>query len=383
MTRIAVFIANYTIGNSPSIINLLDFISDHYKVDLFLRNVRLTKITLFNKKRIRVINIGNRKFLSYAKAKLKASWPIYRHYIAFDPHGFILCKELFHHSRPIYYSLELYLKDDHYGLNYPKEVMEQERNLIHTIRGLIIQSKEKEILFRDDYNLPTNIPSLLIPVTYKGQAVKRRSSDIKEKYRIRNDQKVALHLGGIASWFSCIELALAFSKFKNWVLFFHGYPENKYLEELKNVLSKNRIGNVLISEETYNELEQVNQILISCDLGIAWYNDISIGFRVAGKSSGKIASYMRFGLPVIAKKYASTVEAIEQTGCGICVDNFDEIAQAITRIEKEYKNFAINAWNEYEKTYRFENYKRDLIDFIEMTTSQGKSFQCWRIHDAL
>jgi len=365
MKRIAVFIAHYSIGNSPSILNLLDLLSDCYKVDLFLQSVAMVKTDVLNKRNVSVLNLGHTISQSYLRAKLRTVLTSYYCYICFDPHGFALCKQFFPDSRPIYYSLELYMKNDHYGLFYPAKVMERERSQINTIRGLIIPSREKELLFRQDYNLSPDILALLLPVTYKGRSMRQKSLMVREHYGIDSNKKIALHLGGIAAWFSCIEMAIAFSRLENWVLLFHGYQDQKYVQELKKMLMQHDIKNVIISDRLYDSLDDVNPILQSCDMGIAWYNNITVGFRTAGKSSGKIPAYLKFGLPVIAKKYPSTIDALEKTGCGVCIDTIDDIALAISSIEKDYATYAENAYAEYDRTYNFELYHSKIIEFIE------------------
>jgi len=365
LNKIAIFISNYTIGNNPSIVNLLEFLSDKYWVDLYLRSVSLKNVNVLRKKNINIIELKRKSFFRHLRLKQKARTGYYKSYICIDPHGFVLCKDLFPESRPIYYSLELYMKKDHFGLSYSRDVMEKERKEIGRIKGLIIQSKEKESLFRKDYNLTDLIPSLIIPVTYNGASVKKKSQLIRDRFNIHENKKIALHLGGIASWFSCIELAVSFSKLSAWVLFFQGYPDTEYLSRLKTVIAQNNILNVIISEELYDSIDDVDSVVMACDLGVAWYNDISIGFRTAGKSSGKIAAYLKFGLPVVAKKYPSTYDAIENTVCGVCIDDFDEIRNAVYKIEERYSEYSQNARTEYDKTYRFENYKNKLLDFIE------------------
>jgi len=368
---IAIFIANYTIGNSPSIINLLDLLSEHYCINLFLSNVQLKNTNVLKRQNIEAIDCGKINDRPFTQKINKIYLSCYDSYICFDPHGFVLCKELFPDAKPIYYSLELYMKNDHFGLDYPKYIMDKERKEIKTIKGLIIQSKEKENLFRKNYHLSDEIPSLILPVTYKGLSVKERSLKIREKHQIDRHKRIALHLGGIAEWFSCIELAVTFSKLKNWILFFQGYSDQKYLLLLKGVLSKYNITNVIISKETYDDIEDVNRIIMSCDVGIAWYNDISIGFRTAGKSSGKIAAYLRFGLPIVAKKYPSTVEAIEKTGAGVCADDFIEIPNALSQIDRDYEGYSENARREYDTTHRFGMYRSKIMEFIEGPNNQN------------
>ena len=122
--------------------------------------------------------------------------------------------------------------------------MNKERKMIKDIKGLIIQSEEKAHLFKKDYSLPEKVPTFILPVTYKGSAIKEKSNFLREKYGIGQDKKIALHLGGIAEWFCCIELAIEFSKLENWILVFHGYANPNYLKKFKQEISRRKINNL-------------------------------------------------------------------------------------------------------------------------------------------
>lgn len=374
MNRLAIFISNYSIGNSPSIINLVNFLSKKFDLDIYLKSVSLINIPSLEKKNIKIINFNKYNFFNFfLKFVNKRQESDYFHYICFDPAGFVLCKKYFPFSNPIYYSLELYLKNDHFGLDYPVKIMNFEREKINEICGLIIQSEEKEAIFREDYGLSQNITAFLLPVTYEGNSIHEKSDFLRDLYDIKEDKKIALHLGGIAEWFSPIELAISFSKLDDWVLFFQGYQQKEYFKKLQNVLEESNIQNVILSDKVYPTIDELNPILQSCDIGIAWYNDISIGFRVAGKSSGKIPMYMRFGLPIIAKKYPSTIESIERTKCGICIDSFDEMQSAVVKILDNYEKYSTNSYVEYDRSYNFENYEECLLMFI--TQNRGSAIQ--------
>jgi glycosyltransferase involved in cell wall biosynthesis len=81
-------------------------------------------------------------------------------------------------------------------------------------------------------------------------------------------------------------------------------------------------------------------------------------------SSGKIPAYLKFGLPVVAKKYPSTSLALEVPKCGLCVDAHNEIPAALRDIVANYEDFSSAACAEYEHRYRFENYLQSIGDFI-------------------
>jgi glycosyltransferase involved in cell wall biosynthesis len=334
-------------------------------VRLFLRKVHFKKSPVLERATIRVSEVGEDFSPSYLWARHRARADDYRHLIAIDPHGFVLCQGLFRGARAFYYSLELYLRGDHRGLVYPEAVVKKERSAIHSIRGLIIQSEEKERIFRDEHGLESTIPSFLLPVAYTGAAVHEKSPYLRERFGIDPGKRIALCLGGMVDWNGSIEIALEFARIPGWVLFFHGQRVRKYVERMLAILREKQITNVIVSDEFYEGLEDTERILASSDVGLAWYKDISIGFRTVGRSSGKIAAYMRFGLPTIATRYPSTVAAIEETGAGVCVDRIAEIPRAVSRIEEDPERYAAAARREYERTYRFERYEEGLASFLE------------------
>jgi 2-polyprenyl-3-methyl-5-hydroxy-6-metoxy-1,4-benzoquinol methylase len=363
MKKLALFISSYGIGYSPSLLNLLDFLGKIYSITLFLKDVALVPNDLHLKVK-RIIEIRNRYRILYWIYSHLPFINIFDIYITVEPHGFFWCKKFFPDSRPIYYSLELYIKNDHFGLDYSDVICEFERKNINTIKGLIIQSKKKGDLFIKDYNLSENIPIFYLPVTYKGNSDKEKSNYLKSKYNISPDKKIALHLGGIAEWFSCIEIAREFSKLEKWVLIYHGYESIEYLKRFNDYIIEYKINNIIISNEKFENIDEIDKILKSCDIGIAWYNDISVGFRTAGKSSGKISAYLKYGLPVITNNYPESIDAIENKQAGVCINTIDQIPFAVKTISNNYEFYSSNAMKEYDINYNFENYKLTLLNFI-------------------
>jgi glycosyltransferase involved in cell wall biosynthesis len=361
------FISCYNIGVSPSILNLIDFLSEKHQTIILLFNVAGTLSSRFNNRSIRVIHLedylGNPERIAQIRQLANGNTV----HIAFEPHGFALAMLLYPDSRPYYYSLELYMSYDHFGLDYQDEIRSAERSLINRMSGLIIQSAEKEKLFRADYQLDDSIPSFLLPVTGKSYVCSNKSRLLRETYNIDSNRKIALALGEIKEWYASIELAWIFSELSDWVLVFHGYSSTEYLAGLHEVIKRHSINNVIVSTELLEDPEALTPIIQSSDVGIAWYADISVGFRMAGRSSGKIASYLRHGLPVITTRYPSTVEAIENTGCGVCVDAIAEMPGALDKVSRDYRRYSDAAVMEYEATYNFERYRDSLATFLRMT----------------
>jgi len=364
--KTAVFLSNYSIGKSSPVICLLEILADFYRVDVYAYRVNHLQATVMSK-------INNLVVYDHTKHDIfdleVRNGDQYDHYIACDANGFALCKTLFPDSRPTYYSLELYFRDNYFNLHYPERVMELEHREIHQIKGLLIQSEEREELFRKEYQLADSIPAFHLPITYMQPSCREKSNHLRQMLQIPAQQKIALHLGGIQDHHCLLELTAVFHHAKNWALVLHGNAYGDYKPKLESFIRQYGITNVYISEEYLENIDDLDTILNSADIGIAWYKDVSPNFTTAGKSSGKISAYLRFGLPVIANKYRSTIEAIENRGCGVCVDAFEEIPNALSNVLSSYGYYSKNAYDEYDSNYCAEMYREKLCAFIEMQST--------------
>jgi glycosyltransferase involved in cell wall biosynthesis len=252
------------------------------------------------------------------------------------------------------------------AISFDRVFLEKAQAWSRDIRGLIIQSREREMLFCADQRLPENVPVLHLPVTGRGPATTERLHRLHEKFAIPAHQGIAIHLGGANPYYSSLAIAEVFTKIEGWHLFFQGNHLRGYGEEIRALAKRSGARNIIVLKKFFGEIEALDRILMSASVGIAWYNDLNANFRSAGQSSGKITAYLKFGLPVIANRYPSTAAAVAEPGCGICVDGLDEIPAALERIAADYDEFSANARREYEKNYRFENYRQPILAFFDL-----------------
>lgn len=383
---------HYALGRCSVALCLLDLLAREYRVDLYVTDVWLGKSAILKNKAILIIDPTVQtitRFPFRILRKMRGAWRAaaladrirarclaargpYDLYLAFDPHGFIRCISLFPDSTPIYFSLELYFKDNSYNLYYSNDTMRSERAEIGRIKGLIIQSREREELFRREYNLLENIPSFLLPVTHLGAPVPGKSNLIRVRYKIQDGKKLLLHLGAIAPHHRCLEMIDAIRAERDWFLVFHGHPYRDYFEMLQTRIRETGTTNILFTNDVFDDLGEIDDIVAGCDAGICWYADLSPNYNTAGKSSGKITAYLRCGLPVITNAYLSSRDAIETTEAGICIATLDELTSALRKIESRYAILSRNAIREYETKYHFERYRAALSNFLKYPKANTK-----------
>jgi len=361
--RVAVFVRFYAIAKSSPILCFLEFLSEKWGVDLYVKDVWLDNAPLLGSSpNIHILRLSGSSIVN--KVRYSRRYSLYRHVFVFDPNAFVLAKAIWPQCTPFYYSLELYFRDNHYNLRYPKRTMLAEHRMINDIKGLIIQSSERDRLFRQEYSLAKSIETFILPVTYNGSSVNNRNRIYRERYSIPEGSWVVLHLGGIQEYHCCLDLARAIAGNEKYFLIFHGYGSREYGSKLKRLLEEENIKNVVVDGDLSDDIEGLGKILCACDIGLAWYADYGPNFTSAGKSSGKISAYLRFGLPVVVNRYQSTYEAIDEAGCGYCVDSFSDIVSALEKIVSKYPDLSERARNTYDKYYSFSTYKEGLSGFL-------------------
>lgn len=409
MENVAVFIDGYPIKISPSILNFLELLQPNFRITLFHRNVkpqylpselegiemvevenreayepkaiwRYLKHVLVNKHLLKQQTIvtkylnnktGNASvanavglYKQHKRNKRRSQKMLFDQFICFDLEGLHFQQELFAgNSKPIvFYSLEIRLKED--NETYFLEEETRKNGSMKLVSHIIIQSEERLDYLLQNYGLKKDMPAFILPVTYKGAKETVRTNFFYERLSIDKNKKICLHVGGIIPELNSIEMALAFKHLPDWTLVFQGYKDEAYFEKFNEAITKEGLTNIYVSDFFADKPEDLSTVVSSCHAGIAWYADISENMRTAAYSSGKISMYLKCGLPVVANNYPSFKRLVEGNECGVCMGSFDELPQALTKVEENYSSMQQQAFALYEKQFRFEQYQETLLAFL-------------------
>lgn len=196
---------------------------------------------------------------------------------------------------------------------------------------------------------------ILFPVSVNGPAVNKRDRYLNDKFGIDSEKKIILYLGAIFSDVCSHEIAEQTNNLQwnsNWVLVFHGFAGNSnYINLMRK---KTKPDRVIISLETVGE-EELNMLVSSASVGIALYKPKDLNYKYTIFSSGKIAQYLKCGLPLIVNDYDPTKSFIDEYKCGYCIGKIDQLSSAIDAIFKNYSSYRLNAFKAFESKYNFEN----------------------------
>jgi hypothetical protein len=208
---------------------------------------------------------------------------------------------------------------------------EKERNACKNVAFAICQDSMRSYILSIVNNVPIEkIINIPISELYKGPY--KKSNYLKHKLNIPGDKKIVLYIGSVADWTLASELIKATTNWPEpWVLVIHPrYGIDRYAKSLIE-----RIDNspkVYLSSEPVHQTEELEKIVCSADFGLALYScDFSnkyIGENIlfVGLASGKLATYLKYGVPVIVNNDTNIAEIVANYGLGKIVMNVEEMS---------------------------------------------------------
>ncbi len=374
---VAVFVPHQIIGHSPSILNLVDCLTENHRVHLFAHsnvdsnlfkssNVKCFKINsiyfdIFKSYKMvsKSINIGKFKSIFYRLSReikklinhVFFNLSPYCCVISFDPDLMIISQKIFPLKKHFFYSLELYLPSDQ---NVKSEWIDFNYN---RLSGIIIQSTYRAELLYKEFRIESSVKTFLLPVCHPFRLSSEKS---KTKTRRLNEKCTILYIG----WYRLDFLKEIIFNLKDYKIiinvFFKGNDMIKLQEYVKHV----KAYEVNLNNAENRSIEEMCEILSQGDVGIVWYPNEDKNMYHTGYSSGKIATFMSNGIPVVCNNYPSLLESIENKNVGKCVENLPSINNAVREITKGYEFYTEHAVIEYEEKYNFRIYKDALLEFL-------------------
>ena len=281
----------------------------------------------------------------------------YRCLIGVDPDGLALAHRLAHGAPVACYSLELLLSHE---LSEPTDlrIKQQERQHLREAPFVVIQDAERGRLLVEDNDLAWE-QLVLVPNAPPGPARRRRSDVWHRRFGLRPDQRVVLHSGSLGDW-TGIEAIVASAPAwpSDWVLVIH----TRYDAEASSYVDALRAN--ACPERVFFSLKPVprdalDDLVDGADVGLAFYVPTAesaytqSNIQTIGLSSGKLAYYLRAGLPVIVNAQASVSGLLEENGCGRAVADAGGIAHALREIAANYAAFSQRACLFFEQHLDF------------------------------
>lgn len=322
-------------------------IPELYPIKLFSYGRLHNKIKdiIFNK-------IANIKLLDLYE---KILWKYYRYdfdlVIGVDRMGLIEAAALsrIYGTALIFISFEIIFKSET-GNNYKRiEILSSSYAKLWFVQDVIRQ----QCLISENKLKKDN--SFILPLASAGIGEfsnKRLRSDLG----IPENKNVAILMGSIADWTMSKEIVNSIDTWpNNWVLIIHNrYGDTALVIKKLNINEQLYADKIYISNHPSEMVDDMGYILNGVSAGIALYRpdfkSPSIGKNILylGLSSGKIATYLRYGIPVIMNNIGLYSDLAKERGFGVVINNEFEIGKSLREIEKNKDKYH-NAGIEYFK----------------------------------
>lgn len=289
--------------------------------------------------------------------------------IGVDPDGLALAAAIGRGAPIAYYSFELLLS---YELTTPDEqrLKAQERALSRQAAFVIVQDEQRGRLLAEDNGLDWE-RLVLVPNAPVGRARRAPSDYWHQRFGLAPDQRVVLHAGSLGDWTGIQAIVDSVATWPEpWVLVIHtryDAESTPYVEELRSRSDPNRVRYSLKPVPR----QEFDALVDGADVGLAFYvpsGDSSFTRRnieTIGLSSGKLAAYLRAGLPVITNAATSIAAQLEREGCGVVVEDAGGIAAALPRIEAGYATYSAGAVAFFERHLDFARSFQHVIERID------------------
>jgi len=274
---------------------------------------------------------------------------------------------LFTGKKIIYNSLELYID---------REIEKPSRKLYKRVEGFFNRRVERSITQDEKrasilaYENKLDIESILIfPNSTRGPS-KRKSPEHKErlikKYSLPEDSRIILYAGSFFETWALIEpLLRSFETWpKNWFLMLHSRMNSSDVDGACERLSLSGSRNMLLSNDSLTNRDY-EYLVQGCDVGVALYNgDESDNIKYVGLSSGKIAQYLKYGLPIIVNDLPAWDEIIPKYNCGGVITTGEDITRALNSIFTNYEASQKGAISVFDEFFTLKKFTPSILDAL-------------------
>ena len=194
-----------------------------------------------------------------------------------------------------------------------------------------------------------------------------RPERLRDKLGIPVEKKVAILMGSLANWSMAEDIIGSTLGWpEDWVLVVHcryGLTHD-FMKKSEMAITVPLAGKVYWSDEAPGMVDDLGYVLAGVSVGLAFYKVVGScpytgkNLEYLGLSSGKIATYLRYGIPVIMNNIGLYSELAKQHNFGIVLRDTEQIGGSLISINLD--ELSKNATNFFLAYLDFQKYKEDI-----------------------
>lgn len=226
-----------------------------------------------------------------------------------------------------------------YELLFASEVSRYRKSAeIFACRGIefaVVQDKQRgELLAAENQIDPARL--IFMPVAGWSSA-EAQSGWLRKSLGIEDDRKIALAMGSLDEWTGLGTVLRDLSSWpSDWVLVLHS-RFGLSAEDAKEFL-RNNPKNLVISTESFDTNDDLGKLLGDVDIGFGLYcpdykhEHTGLNLKHIGFASGKIATYLRFGVPVLVNTTGEMANYVASERLGVVVAQVEDIPDILKEV---------------------------------------------------
>jgi glycosyltransferase involved in cell wall biosynthesis len=289
--------------------------------------------------------------------------------IGVDPDGLALAHTLARGAPVGYYSLELLLSDE-LSTASEGQLKARERELSRQVAFVVVQDEARGRLLAADNDIPSE-RVVLVPNAPPGPALRKPSGYWHSRFGLAPEARVVIHSGSLGAWTGIEAIVDSVLDWPEpWLLVIHtryDAESSSYVEGLRKRADGRRVHFSLkpVPRQDYDPL------IDGADVGVAFYlptggsSFTRTNVQTIGFSSGKLAYYLRAGLPVIVNRAASIGSVVESTGTGIAVSDAAGIGAALERVAASYAELSARACAFFDERLEFRRAFAEVVRRVD------------------
>lgn len=241
-----------------------------------------------------------------------------------------------------------------------------ERKASKNVTAWLIQDNVRADLLQRENYLPTS-NKFILPLASAGTG-ELSMQRLRDHIGISVHKKVAITIGSISDWSMSHELLRSVVDWPDdWVLIVHARDGKTYellYDELAS-LSPLLGSKIFISDAAAEKVDAMGSILSGVSAGLAFYQPnykrplTGKNLEYLGLASGKISTYLRYGIPVIMNEIGVYAVEARQFQFGFVVDHPKNIKDCLKDICN--KTYQKNAKHYFNTKIDFNIYKNDVF----------------------
>lgn len=247
-------------------------------------------------------------------------------------------------TRFYYLSLELLFWNE---LRHPRFFLMKagESLALRRVKGVIIQDSTRGEALRRGCGL-RSLRIWELPNSWPGGVLKHDRDVIRKRLGLANNIPVILHVGSCSAW-TCvpdlIEAILGASEDLAFVI-----KARDCISSVSQRMEQTARQGRLHFLDSAMSPEELGRFSAGADVGLAFYSPqaspiLGRNIIIAGKSSGKVSTYLQSGVPIVCSKVGGIASIVERYQAGVAVDSPAKVVEGIRVVLKDQAHFAAGA----------------------------------------